>query len=199
MKRCAASTAGCERDDVRAMSMRVHHQCAMTLRHLASRRSLALRCQAEQHLQTQKRLPCHRKLPSHSARRPKQRQCITSSADSSVICRAVKTSEVSAEPEKGSTSSRGDGGKDKRFGVGIRDLNKLADSAPQDVYSSQSSIIRSASQLAYLLDSSLTGGISDSTSQMDDRGSTLGQNSLPERDQVRLPPCESNGDASPLY
>ena len=25
--------------------MRAHHQCAMTLRHLASRRSLALRCQ----------------------------------------------------------------------------------------------------------------------------------------------------------
>ena len=68
--------------------------------------------------------------------------------------------------------------------MGIRDLNKLADSAPQDVYNSQSSIIRSASQLAYLLDSSLNGGISDSTSQMDDRGSTLGRNSLPERDQV---------------
>ena len=105
-------------------------------------------------------------------------------ADSSVVCRAVKTSEVSAEPEKDSTSSRDADGTDSRFGVGISDLNKLADSAPQDVYKSQSGIIRSASQLAYLLDSSLTGGISDSTSQMDDRGNTLGKNSLPERDQV---------------
>ena len=180
--------------------MRMHHQCAMTLRHLASRRSLAMRCQAKQHSQTQRKLSCHRKPPSHAARRPQQRQCrVSSSADSSVICRAVKTSEVSAEPEKDSTSSRDDGGKDRRFGVGIRDLSKLADSAPQDVYNSQSSIIRSASQLAYLLDSSLTGGISESTSQMNDRGSTLGRNSLPERDQVRLPPCESNGDASPPY
>ena len=165
--------------------MKVHHRCAMTLRHLANRRSLTLRCQAAQHLQTQRKAPYNRKSPFRAARRPQQRHCrVFPSADSSVVCRAVKTSEVSAEPENGSTSSRDDNGADRRFGVGVSDLNNLADSAPQDVYNSQSSIVRSAAQLASLLDTSLTGGIPDSTSQLEDRGSTLGKNSLPERNQL---------------
>ena len=102
------------------------------------------------------------------------------------ICKAVQSPEVSAEKRKGTTNSTHGQGKTGRFGLATADLNKLADSAPEDVYKSQSSIVSSAAQLAQLLDSSLTGGISESSAQMAERGSRLGQNKLPERNQVSL-------------
>ena len=103
------------------------------------------------------------------------------------LCRAVKSSEVSAGKKKDTTNGTNTEGGNGRFGLATADLNKLADSAPQDVFRSSSGIISSAAQLAQLLDSSLTGGISESSTQMDERGTRLGRNRLPERDQVGKP------------
>ena len=165
--------------------MDVHHHCTMTLRHLIARRPVNPRCAGMAHHGVQRHISGNLKtLLLHLNGTCHQHARQLSSASTRATCRAVKSPEVSAEPDKSSTASRDDPGTAERFGVATRQLNELADSAPQDVYKSQSSIISSAAQLAQLLDSSLTAGISESSAQMADRGSRLGKNRLPERDQV---------------
>ena len=105
---------------------------------------------------------------------------------------------MSAGKTKGVTNSTNGEERAGRFGLATAELSKLADSAPQDVFKSQSSIFSSAAQLAQLLDSSLTGGISESSAQMAERGSRLGQNKLPERDQVPPSPHHQSADCLSL-
>ena len=165
--------------------MDVHHDCAMTLRHLIARRPVTPRCASMAHHGLQRHISGNLKTPLlHLNSACHHRAGQLSSASRRATCRAVKSPEVSAEPDKNSTASRDDSGTAGRFGVATRQLNELTDSAPQDVYKSQSSIVSSAAQLAQLLDSSLTAGISESSAHMADRGSRLGKNSLPERNQV---------------
>ncbi len=160
--------------------MKGHHHCAMTLRHLLPRRAVIAQAQLTRQCGLHRSALCDHAIPSSAGTRQQQhrRRVLPS------VCKAVKSPEVSAGKAKGTTGSTD--GKDRtgRFGLATAELSKLADSAPQDVFKSQSSIFSSAAQLAQLLDSSLTGGISESTAQMADRGSKLGQNKLPERDQV---------------
>ena len=165
--------------------MDVHHHCAMTLRHLIARGPVTPRCAGMAHHGVQRHISGNLKTPLlHLNSTCHQHARQLSSASRRATCRAVKSPEVSAGPDKSSTASRDDPETAERFGVATRQLNELADSAPQDVFKSQSSIVSSAAQLAHLLDSSLTAGISESSAQMADRGSRLGKNRLPERDQV---------------
>lgn len=123
-----------------------------------------------------------RETPSLADIRRQQQRCRVLPS----ICKAVQRPEVSAERKKGIANDTNGQERTERFGLATADLNKLADSAPHDVYKAQSSIVSSAAQLAQLLDSSLTRGISESSAQMAERGSRLGQNKLPERNQVSL-------------
>ena len=159
--------------------MEGHHHCAMTLRNLSPRAVIA-RCQLmRRYALDRSALGSHIRHPLAVTRQQQYQRRVLP-----LCCRAVKSPEVSAGKKKGTTSSTHSEERSGRFGLATADLSKLADSAPQDVYKSQSSIISSAAQLAQLLDSSLTGGISESSEQMDERGTKLGMNRLPERNQV---------------
>ena len=163
----------------------MHHHCAMTLRHHNSQRAMMPRCQTTQRHCSRAFLSGTQNVPPRMVTRPDlHHHRMLSAASRPLICRAAKTQETSIEREADSRRSGGGNGKASRFGVATKELNQLTDSAPQDVFKSQTSIIRSAAQLAHLLESSLTGGLSESSAQMADRGSTLGKNSLPERNQV---------------
>ena len=125
--------------------MDVHYHCTMTLRHLIARRSVTPRCAGMAHHVVQRQISGNLKTPFlHLNRTCYQHARQLSSASRRATCRAVKSPEVSAEPDKSSTASRDDPGTAERFGVATTQLNELADSAPQDVYNSQSSIVSSA-------------------------------------------------------
>ncbi len=156
------------------------HYCAMTLRHLLPGRGVAAQAQLPRQRGLHKRALNSCGIPLSAGIRQQRHRCRVLPA----VCKAVKSPEVSAGKTKGTTSSATGEERSGRFGLATAELSKLADSAPQDVFTSQSSIFTSAAQLAQLLDSSLTGGISESSAQIADRGSRLGQNKLPERDQV---------------
>ena len=161
--------------------MEGHHHCAMTLRHPLSIRAVGAQCQGIRRHALHKRASESQGISSSAVTgQQHHRRGVFPS-----LCKAVKSPEVSAEKKKGSTSSTDGMEGSQRFGLATADLNQLADSAHKDVYKT-SSIVSSAAQLAHLLDSSLTGGISESSAQMADRGSRLGRNKLPERNQVCL-------------
>ncbi len=161
------------------------HHCTMTQRHLIARKAVTPRWT---HHSAQRRFPGNLKTPLlHRSSACHQRARQLSSASRRANCRAVESPEVSAEPDKSSTTSTGGSETAERFGIATRQLNELADSAPQDVYNSQSAVVSSAAQLAHLLGSSLKAGISESSALMADRGSRLGRNNLPERNQVPGP------------
>ena len=165
--------------------MEGHHHCAMTLRHQCPRRAVTSRCQIMRQRALYRSIPVIWRMRPADVILQQQRRCRILPSVNSTTCKAVRTPEVSAGRKKGSTSSRDDKGRFERFGVATADLSKLADSAPQDVYNSKSSVVSSAAQLAQLLDSSLSGGISESSAKMADRGSKLGTNKLPDREQVQ--------------
>jgi hypothetical protein len=98
--------------------------------------------------------------------------------------RAVQTPDVDTDSTICSDAN-GHGGNGKgNFGLSTRDLQRLAEVPAQAVFSPQTGIISSASQLAQLLNSSLTTGVTADESDLASRRAVLGSNSIPERAQV---------------
>jgi hypothetical protein len=100
----------------------------------------------------------------------------------------VQTTEVDTrrpgteeEAKAGASGSNGAG-----FDISVADLQRLAEAAPQDVFSGA---VSSAGKLAQLLGTSLERGIGIGDADMQRRRRALGSNRLPERQQARHHPA----------
>lgn len=76
------------------------------------------------------------------------------------------------------------------YGISVSDLQRFAELPPHEVFAPKTGFFVSAAQLAQLLQSSLTSGVTGSQSELDARREALGSNKLPEREQVWM----HNGD-----
>lgn len=118
-----------------------------------------------------RRLRRHGKISHHRPLRP-------------IAC-ALRTAEVETDtPTLHTDGSHKESNDQGQFGLSTRDLQRLAEVPAQAIFSSQTGIISSASQLAQLLNSSLIAGVTEGKVELELRRAALGSNSLPERTQV---------------